>query len=56
MPRYVWGTAFAHKTGNFAPYISSDIGVATPVRGSKAIICLLGCHAGSGLVISLVAR
>jgi beta-lactamase class A len=41
MPRYVWGAAFAHKTGNFAPYISSDIGVATPVRGSKVIICLL---------------
>lgn len=20
MPRYVWGAAFAHKTGNFAPY------------------------------------
>jgi beta-lactamase class A len=41
MPRYVWGAAFAHKTGNFPPYISSDIGVATPVRGSKVIICLL---------------
>ena len=41
MPRYVWGAAFAHKTGNFAPYISSDIGVATPVKGSKVIICLL---------------
>ena len=41
MPRYVWGAAFAHKTGNFAPYISSDIGVAAPVRGSKVTICLL---------------
>jgi beta-lactamase class A len=41
MPRYVWGAAFAHKTGNFPPYISSDIGVATPVRGAKVIICLL---------------
>jgi hypothetical protein len=36
-----WGAAFAHKTGNFSPYISSDIGVASPVRGSKVIICLL---------------
>jgi beta-lactamase class A len=35
MPRYVWGAAFAHKTGNFPPYISSDIGIATPVSGSK---------------------
>jgi beta-lactamase class A len=40
MPRYVWGAAFAHKTGNFPPYISSDIGIATPVSGSKVIICL----------------
>ena len=41
MPRFVWGASFAHKTGNFEPFIASDIGIATPVRGPKVIICLM---------------
>jgi beta-lactamase class A len=58
MPRYVWGAAFAHKTGNFAPHISSDIGVATPVRGSKAIICFLSQrHDGArGVIEDCIGR
>ena len=44
MPRYVWGTQFAHKTGNFEPFIASDIGIVTPARGTKAIICLMSQH------------
>ena len=41
LPRFIWGASFAHKTGNFEPFIASDIGIATPVRGTKVIICLL---------------
>jgi beta-lactamase class A len=41
IPRFVWGASFAHKTGNFEPFIASDVGIATPVRGPKVIICLL---------------
>lgn len=41
IPRYVWGARFAHKTGNFSPFIASDIAIATPVRGTKAILCFL---------------
>jgi beta-lactamase class A len=41
LPRFIWGATFAHKTGNFEPFIASDIGIATPVRGSKVIVCLL---------------
>jgi beta-lactamase class A len=41
MPRFVWGADFAHKTGNFEPFIASDIGIATPARGCKVVICLV---------------
>lgn len=41
MPRFVWGAGFAHKTGNFEPFIASDIGIATPVRGTPVIMCFL---------------
>jgi beta-lactamase class A len=41
IPRYVWGARFAHKTGNFSPFIASDIAIATPVRGTKVIMCFL---------------
>ena len=52
IPRFVWGAGFAHKTGNFAPFVASDIAIATPVRGSKVIICLLSQrHKGARGVI-----
>jgi beta-lactamase class A len=58
IPRFVWGASFAHKTGNFEPHIASDIGIATPVRGSKVIICLLSQrHSGSrGVVEDCLGR
>lgn len=41
LPRFISGTRFAHKTGNFDPFIASDIAIATPWRGSPVIMCLL---------------
>ncbi len=41
IPKYVWGATFAHKTGNFEPFIASDIGIVTPYRGSPVVICLM---------------
>ena len=40
-PRYIWPTVAAHKTGNFYPHISSDIGIYEPVIGSPFILCIL---------------
>lgn len=44
LPRFVWGANMAHKTGNFPPFIASDIGIITPIRGSKVIVCLMSAH------------
>jgi beta-lactamase class A len=41
IPRFVWGAKFAHKTGNFEPFIASDIAIATPVRGAPVVMCFL---------------
>jgi len=47
IPRHAWGAKFAHKTGNFSPFIASDIAVATPARGAKVIMCFMtGRHRG----------
>ena len=47
IPRHVWGATFAHKTGNFSPFIASDIAIATPARGCKVVMCFLsGRHRG----------
>jgi beta-lactamase class A len=41
IPRFVGAAGFAHKTGNFEPFIASDIAVVTPLRGAPVIVCLL---------------
>jgi beta-lactamase class A len=41
IPRFIWGAKFAHKTGNFEPFIASDIATATPVHGAPVIMCFL---------------
>jgi beta-lactamase class A len=41
IPRHVWGASFAHKTGNFSPFIASDIAIATPARGPKVVMCFM---------------
>ena len=33
LPKYLWGVVAEHKTGNFPPFISSDIGIFTPAAG-----------------------
>lgn len=40
-PRYIWPTVAAHKTGNFYPHISSDIGIYEPLLGSPFVLCIL---------------
>ncbi|MDQ0394425.1 serine hydrolase [Labrys monachus] len=41
IPRFVWGAGIAHKTGNFEPFIASDIAIATPWRGPPVVMCFL---------------
>jgi beta-lactamase class A len=57
-PRFVWGASFAHKTGNFEPFIASDIAIATPWRGPAVIMCFLsGRHRGPrGAVQECIGR
>ncbi len=48
MPRYIFGAKFAHKTGNFEPFIASDMGIATPLLGPPVVMCFLSQrHNGS---------
>jgi beta-lactamase class A len=58
IPRHVWGATFAHKTGNFSPFIASDIAIATPARGCKVVMCFLsGQHRGrAGALEDCVGR
>jgi beta-lactamase class A len=41
IPRYIWGAQVANKTGNFEPFIASDIGIVTPATGSPVVMCFL---------------
>lgn len=41
LPKYLWGVVCEHKTGNFPPFISSDIGIFTPSAGSPVIISII---------------
>ena len=46
-PKYLWGVNFAHKTGTFDPFVSSDIAIATPYRGAPVVMCFMtNRHAG----------
>ena len=40
-PKYIWPVASAHKTGNFFPHISSDIGIFEPSIGSSYVFCAM---------------
>jgi hypothetical protein len=52
------GVVAEHKTGNFPPFISSDIGIFTPSAGSPVIISIMTQrHRGQrALVEDTVAR
>ena len=41
IPQFVAGVGFAHKTGNFEPFIASDIGIATPETGAPVVMCFM---------------
>ena len=41
IPKYLWGAAVASKTGNFEPFIASDIGIVTPAVGAPVVMCFL---------------
>lgn len=41
LPKYMWGVAAAHKTGNFPPFIASDLGIFTPSSGRPVIISIM---------------
>lgn len=41
LPKYMWGVAAAHKTGNFPPFVSSDLGIFTPSAGQPVIISIM---------------
>lgn len=58
LPKYMWGVVAEHKTGNFPPFISSDIGIFTPAAGSPVIISVMTeRHRGQrALVEDTVAR
>lgn len=58
LPKYLWGVVAEHKTGNFPPFISSDIGIFTPSAGSPVIISIMTQrHRGQrALVEDTVAR
>jgi beta-lactamase class A len=58
LPKYMWGVVAEHKTGNFPPFISSDIGIFTPSTGSPVIIsAMTQRHRGQrALVEDTVAR
>lgn len=58
LPKYMWGVTAAHKTGNFPPFISSDLGIFTPAAGSPVIISIMTQqHRGQrALVEDTVAR
>jgi beta-lactamase class A len=58
IPRHAWGARFAHKTGNFPPFIASDIAIATPVRGCKVLMCFLSNqHRGvAGAAENIIGR
>lgn len=58
LPKYLWGVVAEHKTGNFPPFISSDIGIFTPATGSPVVISVMTQqHRGQrALVEDTVAR
>lgn len=61
MPQFVAGVGFAHKTGNFEPFIASDIGIATPEIGTPVVMCFMsagfiGPHAVLGDCIGRMAE
>ena len=41
LPKYMWGVTAAHKTGNFPPFIASDLGIFTPSSGRPVIISIM---------------
>lgn len=41
VPKYAWGVSGAHKTGNYQPFIASDLGIFTPAAGTPVIISIL---------------
>ena len=41
IPKYLWGASVANKTGNFEPFIWSDVAIVTPYRGSPVVMCFL---------------
>ena len=58
IPKYLWGATIASKTGNFEPFIASDIGIVTPYSGSPVVMCFLNQrHRGArALLEDCVAR
>ncbi len=57
-PRFVWGAEFAHKTGNFEPFIASDIAIVTPIRGAPVVMCFLSQrhHGPRGTLENCIGR
>lgn len=41
VPRYTWGVTAMHKTGNYQPFIASDLGIFEPASGSPVIISIM---------------
>lgn len=41
LPKYMWGVTAAHKTGNFQPFVASDLGIFTPSAGRPVIISVM---------------
>ncbi len=58
LPKYMWGVTSAHKTGNFPPFVASDLGIFTPSAGTPVIISIMTQrHRGQrALVEDTVAR
>jgi len=41
LPKYMWGVTAAHKTGNFPPFIASDLGIFAASAGRPVIISIM---------------
>jgi beta-lactamase class A len=44
IPRYIFGAAIAHKTGDFDPFIANDVGIIEPFGQPPIIACFFASH------------
>jgi beta-lactamase class A len=44
IPKYLFGAAVAHKTGDFEPFIANDVGVIEPNEKPPIIVCFFSSH------------